>query len=183
MSTALNGKKVAILVANGFEQSEMTGPRKALEDAGATTEIVSPTEKEVKGWQHDHWGDSFPVDVPLSDAEADDYDALLLPGGVMNPDILRTNPDALQFVKTFFDDRKPVGAICHGPWTLINAGVIRGRRVTSYESIQEDLRNAGARWVDQEVVVDNGLVTSRNPDDVPAFSRKLVEEVGEGKPR
>jgi len=181
MNQQLNGKKIAILVADGFEQVELTEPKKALEEAGAQTQIVSPAEGQVKGWKHTEWGDRFSVDVPLAQAKADSYDALLLPGGVMNPDKLRRNPQALQFVKAFFDARKPVAAICHGPWTLIDAGVVQGRKMTSYESIQTDLKNAGAQWVDQEVVTDNGLVTSRKPDDIPAFNRKMIEEFAEGR--
>ena len=181
MDYQLNGKKVAILVADGFEQVELTEPKQALEQAGAQTHIVSPAEGEVKGWQHREWGDKFPVDVPLKSANPNDYNALLLPGGVMNPDKLRRNPDALKFVRAFFEAGKPVASICHGPWTLIDAGVVAGREMTSYESIQTDLKNAGAKWVDQEVVVDNGLVTSRKPDDIPAFNRKMVEEFAEGR--
>ena len=145
----LNGKKVAILVENGFEQVELTEPRQALEQAGAVTHIVSPQATEVKGWNHTEWGDRFPVDVPLDGADPSDYDALLLPGGVMNPDKLRKNQKAVQFVKAFFDAGKPIAAICHGPWTLIEAGVVNGRTMTSYESIQTDLKNAGAKLVDQ----------------------------------
>jgi protease I len=156
----LNGKRVAILVAEGFEQSEMLEPRTALEKAGAETEIVSPAEGEVQGWNHFDKGDRFNVDVQLEEADAEAYDALLLPGGVANPDQLRTNQKAVQFVKQFVDSAKPVGVICHGPWTLIEAG---------------------ARWVDQEVVIDRGLVSSRKPADLPAFSRKLIEEIGEGQ--
>lgn len=177
---SLNGKKIAILVENGFEQVEMTDPRKALEDAGAATDLISPQKDNVKGWQHTDWGDEFPVDVNLAEADADDYDALLLPGGVMNPDKLRRDPAALRFVRAFFDAGKPVAAICHGPWTLIDAGVIRGRKVTSYESIQTDLKNAGALWTDEPVIVDNGLVTSRKPDDIPKFNAKMIEEFAEG---
>jgi protease I len=171
----LNGKKVAILVADGFEQVELTEPRKALDEAGAETRIVSPSKGKVKGWQHTEWGDELPVDVPLGQARADEFAALLLPGGVMNPDHLRRNPEVQRFVKAFFDAGKPVAAICHGPWTLIDAGVARGRTMTSYESIQTDLKNAGVDWVDQEVVVDGNLVTSRKPDDIPAFNRAMVE--------
>jgi protease I len=171
----LNGKKVAILVADGFEQVEMTEPKKALDQAGAQTRIVSPSEGKVKGWQHTEWGDEFPVDLPLGKARADEFDALLLPGGVMNPDHLRRKPEVQRFVKAFFDAGKPVAAICHGPWTLIDAGVARGRKMTSYETIQTDLKNAGVHWVDQEVVVDGNLVTSRKPDDIPAFNRAMVE--------
>jgi protease I len=181
MKNELKHKKVAILVANGFEQVEMTEPRKALQEAGADADIVSPEKGKVNGWQFTEWGDSFPVDVPLDEADADDYDALLLPGGVMNPDKLRMNPMAVEFVRAFFAAGKPVAAICHAPWTMINAGVVEGRKLTSYGSIQVDLKNAGANWVDEEVVVDNGLVTSRRPDDIPAFNCKMVEEFAEGK--
>lgn len=177
----LNGKKVAILVADGFEQIEMTSPREALEKAGAKTHIVSPKRDKVKGWEHTEWGDEFPVDVMVDQANASDYDALLLPGGVMNPDNLRSNKKAVQFVRSFFDQGKPVAAICHGPWVLVEADVVNGRKMTSYHSIQADLKNAGAQWVDQEVVVDQGLVTSRKPDDLPAFNRKMVEEIAEGQ--
>lgn len=177
----LNGKKVAILVAEGFEQSEMVEPRKALEQAGAQTAIVSPAKDDVQGWNHFDRGDHFNVDVPLDQARAENYDALLLPGGVANPDQLRTNPRAVQFVKHFADNGKPIGVICHGPWTLIEAGVVKGRTMTSWPSLRTDLTNAGARWVDQEVVTDRGLVSSRKPADIPAFSRKLIEEIGEGR--
>ena len=176
----LSGKKVAILATDGFEQDELLSPLKALKEAGAEVQVVSPNEGKIKGWKHTDWGKKVKVDVTLSDANPEMYDALVLPGGVMNPDHLRRDVLALEFVKSFFKAGKPVGAICHGPWTLIDAGVIRGRRVTSYESIQSDLKNAGAEWVDQEVVVDNGLVTSRTPDDLPAFNAKLVEEIAEG---
>jgi protease I len=176
----LDGKKIAILVTDGFEQVEMTEPRKALEEAGAGTDLVSPANGKVKGWQHTKWGDEFAVDVPLSDARADDYDALVLPGGVMSPDKLRIDTRAVDFVRAFFDAGKPVAAICHGPWTLINAGVVKGREMTSWPSVSTDLKNAGARWVDREVVVDNGLVTSRKPDDLPTFNRKMIEEFSEG---
>jgi protease I len=180
MSGQLNGKRVAILVTDGFEQVEMTEPRKALEDAGARTDLVSPARGKVKGWQHTKWGDEFPVDVPLDAARPDDYDALVLPGGVMNPDKLRMNDAAVHFVRAFFEEGKTVAAICHGPWTLIEADVVRGRTMTSWPSLQTDLKNAGANWVDREVVTDNGLVTSRKPDDLPAFNRKMIEEFGEG---
>jgi protease I len=176
----LNGKKVAILATDGFEQDELTEPRKALDAAGATTHIVSPKDGTIKGWAEKNWGDEFPVDVPLAQAHPGDYDALLLPGGVMNPDKLRTEDAAVAFVKAFFDDGKPVAAICHGPQLLIEADVVAGRRLTSYPSLQTDLRNAGATWVDEEVVTDNGLVTSRKPDDIPAFNDKMIEEIGEG---
>ncbi len=181
MANNLNGKRVAVLVANGFEQVEMTEPRKALQQAGAQTVLISPAQGQVKGWNHTQWGDSFPVDQPLDSANPDDYDALLLPGGVMNPDHLRTIPKAVSFVRAFFDEHKPVAAICHGPWMLAEAGVARGRTLTSYPSIKTDLINAGAHWVDQQVVVDNGLVTSRKPDDIPAFNQKMTEEFSEGE--
>jgi deglycase len=180
MKQRLDGKKVAILVANGFEQVELTGPKEALDKAGADTEIISPAGETVRGWEETKWGKTFRVDVPLKKAKADDYDALLLPGGVMNPDKLRLDPKAVQFVRAFFDAAKPVAAICHGPWTLIDAGVAKGRRLTSYPSIKSDLKNAGAEWVDEPVVVDNGLVTSRKPADIPAFNRKMLEEFAEG---
>ena len=181
MNQQLSGKRVAILVADGFEQVELTEPKQALEQAGARTQIVSPAQGQVKGWNHTDWGDTFPVDMALGQARADDFDALLLPGGVMNPDKLRMNQQAVQFVKAFFEAGKPIAAICHGPWTLIEAGAAKGRTLTSYPSLQTDLRNAGASWVDQEVVVDQGLVTSRNPHDIPAFNRKMVEEFAEGR--
>jgi protease I len=180
MNHELAGKKVAILVADGFEQSELTVPREALESAGAETYIVSPSEKKVKGWNHSKPGRSFRVDVPLGEAQVQNYDGLLLPGGVKNPDTLRMDDDAVNFVRAFFDAGKPVAAICHGPWTLIDAGVVRGRRMTSYRSLKTDLENAGAEWVDEIVVVDNGLVTSRKPDDLPEFNRKMIEEFAEG---
>jgi protease I len=168
-------------VADGFEQVELERPKEALENAGAIARIVSPAEGKVKGWQHVEWGDEFPVDVALADADPADYDALLLPGGVMNPDKLRRDETALAFVRHFFEAGKPVAAICHAPWTLIDAGVVEGRAMTSYHTVQTDLKNAGARWVDREVVVDNGLVTSRKPDDIPAFNEKMIEEFGEGR--
>ena len=180
MAGKLENKRIAILVDEGFEQIELTSPKEALEAEGAKASIVSPQKRKVKGWNTTKWGSKLKVDVPLESAKAEDFDALVLPGGVMNPDKLRRNEWALQFVKAFFDAGKPVAAICHGPWTLIDAGVISGRRVTSYHSIQTDLKNAGATWVDEEVVVDNGLVTSRKPDDLPAFNAKMIEEFVEG---
>lgn len=176
MSHELQGKKVAILLADGFEQVEMTAPRDALEGAGARTELVSPVKGKVQGFHHDKKGDAFTVGMALTDADPGAYDALLLPGGVMNPDTLRMNPTAVQFVKAFVDSGKPIAAICHGPWTLIEAGAINGRTVTSWPSLQTDLRNAGGKWVDREVVVDRGVITSRNPDDIPAFNDKMLEE-------
>jgi protease I len=175
MEQRLNGMRIAIVVENGFEQVELTEPKAALEKAGARADIVSPVKDKVKGWKHVEWGDEFPVDVPLGKAKAGDYDALLLPGGVMNPDKLRINRDALELVRGFFKAGKPVAAICHGPWTLIDAGVVAGRKMTSYKSIATDLKNAGARWVDEEVVHDTGLVTSRFPDDLPAFNRMIID--------
>ncbi len=175
MHNDLKGTRVAILVANGFEQVEMTEPRKALDDAGAKTELISPARGEVQGWNHQDKGDKFRVDRPLEDADPENYDALLLPGGVANPDHLRTLPAAVNFAKQFFAENKPVAAICHGPWLLVEADVVRGRRVTSWPSLKTDLRNAGADWEDQEVVVDRDLVTSRKPDDILAFNREIIE--------
>ena len=177
----LDGKKVAILVADGFEQVEFTKPKQALEDAGAQVHVVSLESGQVKGWDSTDWGKSFDVDITVDSAKADDYNALVLPGGVMNPDNLRKNEQAVAFVRDFFKQHKPVAAICHAPWTLIEAGVVEGRKLTSYTSIKTDLKNAGANWVDQEVVTDQGLVTSRNPDDLPAFCDKMIEEIREGK--
>jgi protease I len=180
MTQQLKNHKVAIVVENGFEQVELTEPRKALEEAGARIEIVSPVKGKVKGWQTDHWGDEFPVDKPISEARSEDYDALLLPGGVMNADKLRRNENVLNFVRGFFDSGKPVASICHAPWTLIDSGVARGRRMTSWPSLQMDLKNAGVDWVDREVVVDRGLVTSRKPADIPVFNERMIEEFAEG---
>jgi protease I len=180
MAQNLQGKRIAILVANGFEQVEMTKPREALNQAGAKTDLISPERGEVQGWNHDEKADKFPVDVELKSANAKNYDALLLPGGVANPDRLRLIPEAVAFVKSFFEAGKPVAAICHGPWMLVEADVVRGKTVTSWPSLQTDLRNAGAKWVDQEVVTDQGLVTSRKPDDIPAFNKKIIEEFAEG---
>ena len=177
----LQGKKVAILLTDGFEQVEMTEPRKALQEAGATAHLIAPKGGDVKGWDETDWGDSFPVDLPLAGADPNQYDALLLPGGVMNPDTLRTDPKAVQFVRHFFENHKPVAAICHAPIMLIEADVVRGRKLTSFPSIQTDLKNAGATWVDEEVVTDQGLVTSRKPADIPAFNRKMIEEIREGQ--
>jgi len=177
----LTGKKVAILVDEGFEQVELIKPRKALDRAGASTQVISPQENEVRGWNMKKWGKFVAVDVPLESANPADYDALLLPGGVMNPDKLRINPKAVQFIKHFIDSSKPVAAICHGPWTLIEAGGVRGRTLTSWPSLQTDIRNAGGNWVDQEVVTDQGLVTSRKPDDIPTFNKKVIEVFAESK--
>jgi protease I len=181
MEQVLKGKKVAILVADGFEQVELTEPKKALEDAGAMTEIVSPAEDQVQGWNHDEKADSFPIDMPLTRARSDDYDALLLPGGVRNPDQLRMMTRAVEFIDGFFVTGKPVAAICHAPWTLIDSEVVKGKTMTSWPSLKKDLMNAGARWVDKEVVVDNGLITSRKPADIPAFNKKMIEEFAEGR--
>ena len=171
----LAGLQVAILVTDGFEQVELVERRKTLDQAGAETRIVSPKGERVRGWNFTDWGDELPVDVPLDRAQPNDFDALLLPGGVINPDALRMQPEAVAFVKAFFDGGKPVASICHGPWTIIEAGAARGRRMTSWRSLTTDLRNAGAEWVDQEVVVDGNLVTSRKPDDIPAFNRGMIE--------
>jgi protease I len=181
MEGKLQNKRVAALVDNGFEQSELVEPRKALEAAGVRVDVISPQSGKVKGWKHTDWGDEVTVDRPRDGAKAGDYDALLLPGGVMNPDKLRINKTAVQFVKHFVDSGKPIAAICHGPWTLIEAGAVKGRRMTSWPSLATDLRNAGADWVDQECVVDKGLVTSRKPDDIPAFNKKMLEEIAEGR--
>jgi len=177
---SLRGKKVAILVTDGFEQSELLEPRKALDEAGATTQVVSPAGQKVKGWNHKEWGQEVSVDVPLDSAKADQFDALLLPGGVMNPDHLRMDSKAVEFVKHFTDTGKPVAAICHGPWTLIEAGAVRGHTMTSWPSLKTDLKNAGANWVDKDVVNDRGLVTSRKPDDIPAFNREMIRLFAEG---
>lgn len=177
---SLNNRKVAILTEEGFEQIELTSPKEALLAAGATVHIVSPKSGKIKAWNHTDWGIEVDVDVELTNASPDDYDALVLPGGVLNPDKLRTNKDAIAFASAFLDEGKPVAAICHGPQLLIETGLIEGRRLTSYPSLQTDLKNAGADWVNEEVVVDNGLVTSRTPDDLDAFNRKTIEEIGEG---
>ena len=179
-SAQLNGKKVVALFTDGVEQVEFTEPKQALEQAGARVTVVAPQSGTVKAWNAKDWGAEIPVDLALDEARADDFDALLLPGGVMNPDTLRADPRAVRFVKQFFDARKPVAAICHGPWTLVEADVVQGRTLTSYPSLRTDIRNAGGNWVDQEVVVDRGLVTSRNPKDIPAFNRKMIEEFAEG---
>lgn len=176
----LEGKKVAILITDGFEQVEMTEPRKALTEAGAKIDIVSPAKGKVRGWKMTDWGDSFEVNVPLDQADPGDYDALVLPGGVANPDKLRMNDKAVQFVRAFLQAGKPIAAICHGPWTLIEADGVQGRTMTSWPSLKTDLKSAGANWIDRSVVTDNGLVTSRNPDDLPDFNRKMVEEFAVG---
>lgn len=180
MNDTLHGRKVAILVTDGFEQSELEQPRQALADAGATTRLVSPRTEKVRAWNDDDFGDDFDVDVPMDEAKAEAFDALLLPGGVMNPDQLRMNPDAVAFVRGFFAAGKPVAAICHGPQLLIEADVVEGRKLTSYPSLRRDLINAGANWVDEAVVTDRGLVTSRKPGDIPQFNAKMIEEFAEG---
>ena len=174
-------KKIAILATNGFEESELTSPKEYLEQQGWTAHIVSLKSGTIKSWADGNWGKEFTVDAVVSEVKAGDYDALVLPGGVINPDKLRMDENAISFVKDFFSQHKPVAAICHGPQTLINADVVDGREMTSYPSIKQDLINAGARWVDREVVVDQGFVTSRTPEDLPAFNRKMVEEIKEGK--
>ena len=171
----LDGMKVAILVTDGFEQAEMTEPRRVLNAAGADTKIVSPKTDRVRGWKHHAHADMFEVDIPLAQAAAHEFDALLLPGGVANPDALRISEEAVAFVRDFVKAGKPVAAICHGPWTLIEADAVRGRTMTSWPSLQSDLKNAGAKWVDREVVIDGSLITSRKPDDLPAFNREMVK--------
>jgi protease I len=180
MPSTLEGKKVAILATDGVEQVELTTPRNALLAAGAAVDLLSIALEPIQGVNHLDKADTFPVDGLVADASVDDYDALVLPGGVANPDFLRVDEHAVAFVHDFFEQGKPVGAICHGPWTLVEADVVRGRTVTSWPSLKTDLRNAGAEWVDEEVVVDQGLVTSRKPDDLPAFCSKIVEEIAEG---
>jgi len=174
-------KRVAILATDGFEQAELEEPMKALETAGATVSIVSPRPVKIQGMNHAEKGGKFDVDVPLEHAKPKDFDALLLPGGLMNPDELRSMPEAVNFVRAFADAGKPIAAICHAPWILIEAGLVKGRRLTSWPAIQTDVKNAGGDWVDEEVVVDQGLVTSRKPADIPAFNAKMIEEIGEGR--
>src|SRR5438270_1442772 len=173
-------KKVAIITENGFEESELTSPKKAMEDAGIKTEIISPQKDKVKAWNHDHWSIELPVDKNVAYADIDDYDALVIPGGVMNPDKMRVNKDCVKFAKDFLKSGKPIAAICHGPQLLIETGLLDGRHITSYPSVKTDLINAGAHWEDKEVIVDNGLVTSRSPKDLEAFNKKLLEEIHEG---
>ena len=181
MDKQLKGFKVALLATTGFEQVEMTKPRKALDEAGATTHLVSPESGSIKAWDGDDWGDEFEVDRTLDAAQPGDYDALVLPGGVLNPDLLRVNDDAIAFIRSFFDAGKPVAAICHGPWTLIEAGVVEGRRMTSYKSIKTDVKNAGAHWVDEAPVTDGNLVTARNPDDIPDFNEAMLKLFAESR--
>jgi protease I len=180
MTDNLNGKKIAILATHGFEQAELLEPRKALDAAGAKTQVVAPQPGKIKGWNEKNWGEEVAVDVSLDEARADDYDGLLLPGGVMNPDHLRMNEKAVAFVRAFHEAAKPIAAICHGPWTLIEADAVRGRTLTSWPSLKTDIRNAGGTWVDEEVAMDAGLVTSRKPADIPAFNRRMIEEFAVG---
>ena len=174
---SLTGKKVAIITENGFEEVELTSPKKALEDAGATVHIVSPQKDKVKAWNHDHWSIELPVDVNIDDADPNDYDALVVPGGVLNPDKMRLNEDCVNFAKDFLTSGKPVAAICHGPQLLIETGLLQGRNMTSYPSVKTDLENAGVIWEDKEVIVDHGLVTSRSPKYLEAFNKKMLEEI------
>ncbi len=180
MASNLSGKKIAILATDGFEQAELMEPRKALDQAGATTVVVSPKSGEIKGWETKDWGETVKVDKALADANPHDYDALVLPGGVINPDHLRMDPAAVNFVRQFVATGKPVAAICHGPWTLIETGALKGKTVTSWPSLKSDLKNAGANWVDQEVVTDGQFIFSRKPDDIPAFNQTLIEAIGKG---
>ncbi len=177
MPKQLKNRRIAVLATDGFEQSELVEPRDNLSKAGARVDVVSPESGSIRGWKIDDWGDDVAVAVPLTEADPEAYDALVLPGGVLNPDSLRLNEAAIGFVRSFFEQHKPVAAICHGPWVLVEADVLQGRKVTSYASIRSDLINAGAHWVDEEVVEDDGLVTSRNPKDLPAFNRKIIEVV------
>ena len=181
MAAELNGKRILILATNGFEQSELEVPRDRLKAAGAEVHVVSPEPGEIKGWDKKDWGRPVKVDKALGDARVADYDAIVLPGGQINPDLLRVNKDALNLIKAFYDAGKTVAAVCHAPWLLIEAGIAKGKKMTSYHSIKTDVINAGAQWEDKEVVTDNGVVTSRNPGDLEAFSKKIIEEVREGK--
>jgi protease I len=181
MTRDIKDKKVAILTENGFEEVELTSPMNALEQAGATVHIISPQKEKVKAWNHDHWSIELPVDKNLSDANPEEYDMLVLPGGVLNPDKLRLNKEAVSFAQHFLEQAKPLAVICHGPQTLIETGMLEGRIMTSYWSVKTDLVNAGVNWVDKEVVVDNGLVTSRSPQDLEAFNKKMIEELMEGQ--
>ena len=181
MGTELNGKRIAFLATDGVEQVELTEPWEAVEKAGGEPELVSLETGKIQGFNHHDKGDTFPVDKTVKDADASEYDGLVLPGGVINPDILRMDSKAMAFVASFFEQGKPVGAICHGPWALVETGVVKGRTVTSWPSLKTDIENAGGTWVDEEIVIDRGLFTSRKPDDLPAFCEKLVEEMAEGK--
>src|ERR1700742_568641 len=179
--TDIKSARILIIATNGFEQSELEVPRDKLRDAGAKVDVASPNGKEIMGWDKKDWGRRADVDLKIADARPGDYQALVIPGGVMNPDKLRVDEDAMKIVKTFLSDGKVVAAVCHGPWLLVQADALKGRRATSYKSIRKDVENAGAHWVDEEVVVDNGIITSRNPNDLPAFVSKIIEEVEEGK--
>jgi len=181
MAAELNGRSVAILATDGVEQVELTKPMQALKEAGAQVQVVAPKSGSIQGWNHFDKGDTIKVDQPLDQADPNRFDALMLPGGVINPDQLRLQPKAIEFIRHFVQSGKPIAAICHGPWTLIDAGGVNGKRMTSWPSLQADLRNAGAQWVDEQVVTDRGLVTSRKPDDIPAFNRKMIEEFHEGR--
>ena len=181
MSGKLQGKKIAIVATDGFEQVELTEPQKALQEAGATTHVISPKAGQIKGWKFTDWGDTVKVDKTLDEAKPGEYDALVLPGGQINPDKLRIEPKAVAFVTEFFNSGKPVGAICHGPWMLVEAGVVKGRTLTSWPSIRTDIRNAGGHWVDEQVVTDQNLTTSRKPDDLPAFNERLIQEIRQTK--
>jgi protease I len=181
MSGTLQGKKIAIVATDGFEQVELTEPKKALEAAGAKVDVISPKPGEIKGWKFTDWGDRIKVDKTLDDAKPADYDGLVLPGGQINPDKLRIEPKAVAFVADFFNAGKPIGAICHGPWLLVEAGVVKKKTLTSWPSLRTDIRNAGGHWVDEEVVTDGNLTTSRNPDDLPAFNKRLIQEFSQGK--
>jgi protease I len=182
MSGKLQGKKIAIVATDGFEQVELTEPKKALEAAGATVEVISPKSGQIKGWNHTEWGDNTKVDKTFDEAKPAEYDGLVLPGGQINPDKLRIEPKAVAFVNDFFNSGKPIGAICHGPWLLVEAGVLKKKTLTSWPSVRTDIRNAGGHWVDEEVVTDGNLTTSRKPDDLPAFNERLIREFSQGKP-
>jgi len=181
MAEELNGKRILILATNGFEQSELEVPRDRLKAVGAQVDVVSPEQGEIKGWDKKDWGRAVKVDKALKDAREGDYDAIVLPGGQINPDVLRANPDALKLIRSFFDAGKTVAAVCHAPWLLIETGIAKGRKMTSYKSIKTDVINAGGKWEDASVVTDNGVITSRNPDDLEDFSKKIIEEVREGR--
>ena len=176
----IEGKRVAILAANGFEQSELMVPKQRVEEAGAKVDIISLKTGEIWGWQDGDWADPIPVDRTIDAVQVDEYDALVIPGGQINPDLLRADEDAVAFVKDFYGSWKPIAAVCHAPWVLVEAGLVKGRKMTSYHSMATDVKNAGANWVDREVVVDQGLITSRNPGDLEAFSAKIIEEMKEG---
>jgi deglycase len=175
----IEGKRVALLAADGFEQSELLVPKQRLEEAGAKVDIISLKTGEIWGWQKGDWGESVPVDRTVDAVRTDEYDALVIPGGVINPDLLRSDEDAVQLVRDFYEAKKPIAAVCHAPWVLVQAGLAKGRKMTSYHSMATDVKNAGANWVDREVVVDQGVITSRNPGDLEAFSAKIIEEIGE----